>query len=176
MHDEDMTVDTRPANRDIVPAVSVIVVNYNAAGLLTACVRSVLRSTAPVEVLVSDNASSDRSLNMLQSAVDGDDRVKIFRNSSNLGFARANNVVLPYCRGQYLLILNPDCEIQPDTLEQMLAAMAAHPEAVISRSFLRAPALSVSRMCSRTSSFAARDFFASLNRELLSEHVSRRSV
>lgn len=139
MYEEDTTAESWAADRDIVPAVSVIVVNYNSGSLLTACVRSVLRSTAPVEVLVSDNASSDRSLEILQSAVDGDSRVRVFRNSSNLGFALGNNVVLPYCRGQYLLFLNPDCEIQPDTIGRMLAAMAAHPEAGMAGCMIRNP-------------------------------------
>lgn len=102
------------------PLVSVIIVNYNGGPLLAECVRSVLDSTVPVEVVVSDNASTDASLIELRLTATNEPRLRILENPSNLGFARANNVALSRVRGPYILFLNPDCILKKDTLEQML--------------------------------------------------------
>jgi len=122
-----------PHNIDMAPAkspeVSVVIVNYNAGQLLTECVRSVLQSTAPVEVFISDNGSTDGSLEYLRKIHGADSRLKIVENNSNLGFAKANNVVSPGATGEYLLFLNPDCIIEADTLENMARLMRSNPEA-----------------------------------------------
>ena len=101
-------------------AVSVIVVNYNGGPLLAECVRSVLASTVPVEVLVSDNASTDGSLMDLRLACGHDERLRILENPVNWGFAKANNRAMAEARYAFLLFLNPDCVLQPDTLVGML--------------------------------------------------------
>jgi GT2 family glycosyltransferase len=55
--------------------------------------------------------------------------LKIKENDKNLGFARGNNILLPQCSGDFILFLNPDCIIEPRTLEQMIEVMGQHPEA-----------------------------------------------
>lgn len=74
--------------------VSIIIVNFNGGELLTACVRAVLSSSVPVEVFVSDNGSSDGSIYFLKQTVT-DERLHIEKNHANLGFAAANNRVIP---------------------------------------------------------------------------------
>jgi GT2 family glycosyltransferase/nucleoside-diphosphate-sugar epimerase len=101
-------------------SVSIIIVNYNGGPLLAECVRSVLASHVPVEVIVSDNASTDTSLIELRLACGGDRRLRIRENPSNLGFAKANNRALALARYDFILFLNPDCIVQPDTLDRML--------------------------------------------------------
>ena len=115
---------------------SIIIVNFNAGELLTECVRSVLSSTVSVEVIVSDNASSDGSISFLERSIQ-DDRLQLVPNGGNLGFASANNRVIPATRGDYLLILNPDCIIQPNTLAGMLEQMQLHPEVGMSGCLIR---------------------------------------
>lgn len=110
-----------------VPVVSVIVVNYNAGALLTECVSSVLSSSVAVEIVVSDNGSTDDSLAQLQAAWGRDARLTLLENAANLGFAKANNRALLLTRAAYLLFLNPDCLIRPDTLARMAAFMDRHP-------------------------------------------------
>ncbi len=117
--------------------VSVIIVNYNGGKLLTECVRSVIASTVPVEVFVSDNGSSDGSIVFLQNAVGDDDRVVIVNNGCNLGFARGNNVVLPKTTGNFVLFLNPDTVIQPDTIEKMCQYMESDPKVGMSGCLIR---------------------------------------
>lgn len=110
-------------------SVCVVIVNYNGGALLTECVRSVLQSSVPLKIYVSDNGSRDESIAYLRSGLGNHPLLEIKENHDNLGFARGNNIVLPLCGGDYLLFLNPDCIVKPDTLEQMIEAMEQHPEA-----------------------------------------------
>jgi GT2 family glycosyltransferase len=106
-------------------AVDVVIINYNAGEALTRCVHSVLSQEIPVRITVSDNASSDGSLEALERALGDVDDLSIVRNERNLGFARAVNGVASQegRRAEFLLILNPDCEMRPDSLARLLEAL-----------------------------------------------------
>lgn len=106
---------------------------------LARCVQSVLASTVPARVFVIDNHSTDGSLSLLKNAIAADPRVNIIENKENLGFARANNQVLPISKGDYVLFLNPDCIIESDTLGCMLAVMESNPDAGIAGCLIRNP-------------------------------------
>jgi len=116
--------------------VSIIIVNFNGGELLTESVRSVLASTVPVEVFVSDNGSSDGSIYFLEHAIQYE-RLHIEKNEKNLGFSAANNRVIPMATGEYLLILNPDCLIKPNTLENMLQKMELNPQVGLAGCLIR---------------------------------------
>lgn len=131
--------DLTGAKRQPLPALSVIVVNYNAGPLLLDCVRSVLASDIAVEVCVSDNGSTDDSLEHLCSHLGEDPRVRVTRNAGNLGFAGANNRVLGFARAPFVLFLNPDCVVPPKVLGRMLSFMAATPEAGLAGCTIRNP-------------------------------------
>lgn len=118
---------------------SVVTVNFDAGTHLVACARSVLASTAPVEHLVVDNGSTDASLAALRSAVGDDPRLRILENGANLGFAKATNRGLAEARGEWLLLLNPDCVVQPDTIARMHEAMRDHPGAGLAGCLLLNP-------------------------------------
>ncbi len=70
--------------------VSVIVVNYNAGPLLAECVHSAFSQAS--EILVVDNASTDLSLELCAQRFSNEAKLKIVRNSANLGFAAACNI------------------------------------------------------------------------------------
>lgn len=93
-------------------------------------------STLPVEVIVSDNGSCDDSIKMLKETVDTP-RLRILENRANLGFSRANNIAIEHATGNYLLFLNPDCVIRPDTLERMREVMEETPSAGMSGCMIR---------------------------------------
>ncbi|NEV63896.1 glycosyltransferase family 2 protein [Thiorhodococcus minor] len=112
----------------LTPRVSVIVVNYNAGALLGQCVTAALGSDIPVEVIVSDNGSTDESLERLRQAWSEDSRLAVIENGANLGFAKANNKALPQTGADYLLFLNPDCLVAPETLGLVQAFLERHPE------------------------------------------------
>jgi GT2 family glycosyltransferase len=121
------------------PAVSVVVVNYNAGDLLSECVGAVLGSDVTVEVVVSDNGSDDGSLEHLRARFDADSRLRILENRANLGFAAANNRALPLARADRLLFLNPDCLVGADTLGRMLAFMDGRPDVGMAGCIVRNP-------------------------------------
>lgn len=128
--------------------VSVIIVNFNGGALLTDCVRTVLASTAPVEVLVSDNGSTDGSIGEIRNQID-DNRLQIIENNQNLGFSKASNIALREASGDYLLLLNPDCIVKPDTIQLMAAHMQERPEAGMAGCLIRNPDGSEQAGCRR---------------------------
>ena len=109
--------------------VSVVIVNFNAGTYLSDAVASVFaQSVGPVECIVVDNASRDDSIEMLQSRL-SDPRLKILKQDSNLGFAAGCNRGIARARGAFVLLLNPDCFLQEDSLERMITALAENEDA-----------------------------------------------
>jgi GT2 family glycosyltransferase len=111
------------------PAVTAVVVNYNAGPGLADCVRSVLDSGVPSHVLVADNASTDDSLASLQAALGERPGLRVLRNDRNLGFARAANACARQAGTPWVLLLNPDCQLRPGALPALLRALQADPKA-----------------------------------------------
>lgn len=130
--------------------ISVIIVNFNTGSLLSSCVASVLASNIPVQVIVADNGSQDSSIAELKINFAEDPRLTLIENHENLGFAKANNVALPFTQGDFILFLNPDCIIRPDTLEQMLLVLTEHPEAGMAGCLIRNPDGSEQAGCRRS--------------------------
>ncbi len=97
--------------------ISVIVVNYNAGSLLTDCIRSVIAQAD--EIVVVDNASSDKSLETCINRFPDNPQLKIIRNNNNLGFAKACNIGVLNSKGDYLLFLNPDCQMNQGSVDAL---------------------------------------------------------
>ncbi|BBL74712.1 hypothetical protein MishRS11D_18100 [Methylomagnum ishizawai] len=153
--------------------ISIIIVNFNAGPLLSECVRSALASTAPVEIIVADNRSQDASIADLRRRFPGEPRLKIIENADNLGFAKANNAAIPWARGDYLLFLNPDCIIQPDTLARMLETMAARPDAGMAGCLIRNPDGSEQAGCRRSVPTPWRTFIRLTKLSILAKYNPR---
>lgn len=134
---------------DSVPVCSVIVVSHNSGAALVDCVGSVLDSTVAVRLLLSDNDSSDGSVDLVRSRWGSDDRLVIEENGANLGFSRACNRILHEASGEWLLFLNPDCFLEPDTLERMLAVVSNRPGVGMAGCLLRNPDGSEQAGCRR---------------------------
>lgn len=101
--------------------VSIIIVNYNGEDLLYDCLKSLFaQSYSPVEIIVVDNASSDKSVEIVKNNFPN---VNLINASKNLGFAGGNNLGAQHSHGKYLLLLNNDTTVHPDFLIEMLAAM-----------------------------------------------------
>lgn len=110
------------------PLISVLIVNYNGGELLSGCVRSVLLSRLPLEVRVADNASQDGSIEQLEQTFATEKSLTIQCNPENVGFAAAANALAEQSRGEYLLFLNPDCLLRPNTLADFYALMQEFPQ------------------------------------------------
>jgi GT2 family glycosyltransferase len=106
-------------------SVSIIIVNYNGAKWLRACLDSVkcIRNLA-IDVVVVDNASTDDSLVILRDYP----WLKVVRSSQNLGFAGGNNLGLLHCSSDYVLLLNNDTVVVPDFLKPLCDYLDQHPE------------------------------------------------
>ena len=89
---------------------------------------SVFKATKNIdtEVFVVDNHSRDGSVDYL---TDRFPSVNIISSNHNLGFARANNIAIRQCSGQYVLLLNPDTIVGENALDEVVAFMDAHPKA-----------------------------------------------
>lgn len=112
--------------RDDAPRdVSVVIVNYNTGPLLQHSVRAVLAQGAVKECIVVDNASHDDSIAGLRTG-ENDNRLSIRLLDDNLGFAAGCNAGIADASGDFVLILNPDCLLEPETVarlrEEALAA------------------------------------------------------
>jgi GT2 family glycosyltransferase len=112
----------------LTPRLSVVIVNWNAGGLLAESVASVYASDLPdaPEVVVVDNHSTDGSLRRLAEDFPA---VRVIQNEENRGFARANNQGILATAGEYVLQLNPDAFLAPDTLRAMADFLDATPDA-----------------------------------------------
>jgi N-acetylglucosaminyl-diphospho-decaprenol L-rhamnosyltransferase len=99
--------------------VSVVIVLWNCAPFLDACIGSLARSDVLVDVLCIDNASTDGSAEQAERL-----GCSVERSSSNLGFPAAVNRLLPRCRAPVTLLLNPDVELSADALARTLDALA----------------------------------------------------
>ncbi len=108
------------------PNISVVVVNYNGGPLLLRCLEALQASRPTPEVILCDNASQDGSLAAARRAFP---EMKILAFERNLGFAMAVNRGLAAARGRWLVVLNPDCLVEPDTLATLSRVMAEHPRA-----------------------------------------------
>ncbi len=112
------------------PDVSVVIVSFNTRGLLRDCLHTLVREAGGVsyETLVVDSASRDGSADMVAREFP---EVRLFRSDVNLGFAGANNVAFPECRGRYVVLLNSDAFLTSRALERSVAHMEATPRAGI---------------------------------------------
>lgn len=113
----DIENDTREMStgkNSIEKRVDVVIVNWNAGALLRECVDSVIRYGQPLvdQIIVVDNGSTDGS----ESAVEGLPGTHLIRAHENLGFARACNRGANQATAEYLLFLNPDARLLPDTV------------------------------------------------------------
>ncbi|HUP61228.1 MAG TPA: glycosyltransferase family 2 protein [Thermoanaerobaculia bacterium] len=111
--------------------VSVVVVSWNSAPYLPRCLDGIRRQTwRDLELIAVDNASSDDSAKLLEEGgrlvrPGTDGTSALLRNDTNRGFSAAVNQALAVARGEFLLIVNPDCFLEPEYVERLVAAFDA---------------------------------------------------
>jgi N-acetylglucosaminyl-diphospho-decaprenol L-rhamnosyltransferase len=106
--------------------IAVGIINWNSGHWLKDCVASLLATSDATEIVVVDNASTDRSLD---EAAGFGDRVKFVRNESNLGFAGGVNQTFASTSAPFVLILNPDVGVTTGVVGRMQRFLDAHPKA-----------------------------------------------
>lgn len=108
---------------------SIIIVSWNVAALLDACLTSIYAglqgSPLEVEIIVVDSASSDDTVSVLRSQYPS---VIVLTQSENVGFTLGNNIGLAQAKGRNLLLLNPDTEVIGGALASMVQYLDEHPD------------------------------------------------
>jgi len=96
---------------------SIIIVNYKTLELTSDCIDSMLKSNTKglaFEIIVVDNASEDGSIEAIQRQFP---QVMTIINKENHGFSKANNLGMRIATGEYILLLNSDTIVEPNTLK-----------------------------------------------------------
>jgi len=113
---------------------SIIVLSYNTAALTKQTVESILTSLKSArfkyEIIVFDNASSDKSVEFVKAIAKKYSQVKIVAHNENLGFSKGNNVALKLARGEYVLFLNSDILVQDDAISKLFEYYKINQESV----------------------------------------------
>ncbi len=99
--------------------VSIIIVNYNSFDLLDKCLKSLIRFTKlkDYEIIVVDNNSTQGKIEDILNQYKG---INLIKNSTNRGFAAANNQAIRIAKSEYILLLNNDTEFIEDTISKIL--------------------------------------------------------
>lgn len=107
--------------------VSVIFVSYNTEEMTKKAIALVKQSLPQlnIEIFVIDNASKDGSAEMIRQEFP---EIHLIVNKTNVGFGRANNQALPFVRGRYILLLNTDAFVDPDTIQKTVDFMESNPK------------------------------------------------
>ncbi len=100
----------------------IVIVNWNTRALLRACLESiyVTVATQPLQVIVVDNASTDGSAQFVRAHYPA---VQVIANAENVGFARANNQALAHAHAEFILLLNSDAQLEPETADGLVRAL-----------------------------------------------------
>ncbi len=112
-----MIHDTLQAEGKPLPLVSVIIPVYNTERYIRGCLESVLAQTYPnIEILCTDDGSTDQSPDLIQQMMQTDGRIHLVRGE-NRGQGYARNRAMERAAGEYILFLDSDDCIEPQTLD-----------------------------------------------------------
>lgn len=106
---------------------TIVILNYNTGDYLKKCLESLDRSKRgdiSWKIIVVDNNSSDGSENASRKFAD----VETVKLNANFGFAKGNNKAKKYFQGEYILFLNPDTEVEENTIYEVFRYMQMNPE------------------------------------------------
>ncbi len=117
------------------PRVSVIIPNWNGTRYLAPCLASLRKQRfGDFEVIVVDNASTDDSVEMVQRDYP---EVRLVRLPTNKGLTGGVNAGIAEARGDIIVLLNNDTEVDENWLAELVGALDAHPEASMAASKMR---------------------------------------
>lgn len=115
--------------------ISIIIVNWNRQELLARCIESILKHppSAPYEIVVVDNASTDGSVEWLRAAQSNgllkETTLRLIENTENVGFGRANNIAFSQTSARLLLLLNSDTEVREGAIDRLIETLKSNEKA-----------------------------------------------
>lgn len=105
-----------------------IIVSYNFEKWIERCLGSLKASSHPTDIIVIDNCSNDRTVEIIKAQYT---YVKLIENQANLGFGKANNIGMQLALQEgydAIFLLNQDAWIESDTLATLAEQSVEHPE------------------------------------------------
>ena len=107
--------------------VSVITPNYNCAGFIGGAIESVLSQTyRNWEMIIVDDCSSDQSCDIIESYIEKDCRIRLFKMASRSGSAFCRNLAIERSKGEFVAFLDSDDLWMPQKLDEQLRFMVAN--------------------------------------------------
>ena len=113
--------------RPIRPRISVVMVVYQTGEALIDSIRHVLEEPLVDEFVIIDNGSPPSEAEMLRSLGLAEPRVVLQQGHGNVGFARGANMGAETARGEYIIFLNPDANLQKDCVAALVTAFRGQP-------------------------------------------------
>jgi len=113
------------------PVLSIGLPVYNGAVYLREALDSILKQNCDLELIISDNASTDDTEAICRQYADADPRIRYYRYEENRGAAWNYNNCFELARGDFFKWAAHDDRIEPDFCEKCLAGFEQHPEAVL---------------------------------------------
>lgn len=110
--------------------ITVSIVTYNSADEIDILMTSIetCSSFDAMTVFVVDNASHDDTVSLIKNKYPW---ARVIKNSENLGFGRAHNLVIRNVNSKYHIIVNPDISLPAHTIERAVAFMDNNPDVAI---------------------------------------------
>ena len=115
--------------------VAIIIVNWNGRHLLAKCIESIIKHppSAPYEIVVVDNASTDGSVEWLRAAQSKgllkETTLRLIENAENVGFGRANNIAFSQTDARMLFLLNSDTEVREGAIDRLVETLKSNERA-----------------------------------------------
>lgn len=100
--------------------VSIIILTWNQANYTVPCVESVLKQKGDFEIIILDNGSEDDSVRIFKKEFGTNKKIKIVVAPENLGYAGGNNLGVKHAKGEFIVILNNDTEVEKDWLKELV--------------------------------------------------------
>lgn len=109
------------------PKLSITIVNYNQKYFPRLCVEALKKSKTDFEfeIIFCDNNSHDESLDYLKK-IAKEGSIKLVEPGKNLGYGSGHNFAARHAKGKYILILNTDITVEPDTLQILVDYLDKH--------------------------------------------------
>lgn len=103
---------------------SVIIVSYNSLNLLINCLNSIYKAASDdVEIIVVDNNSNEEVIEYLENQ----DKIILIKNTSNVGFGKANNQAAKLAKGKWFVLINNDTKVELDFFEKAAQFFQSYP-------------------------------------------------
>lgn len=106
--------------------IAVVVVTHESAATINMCLKKLRRAIGLRRIVVIDNASTDDTCAIVEEFLPEDARISLVRNKENLGFAAACNQGASALSQPWLVFLNPDAYVEPDSLSRLRDSAIEH--------------------------------------------------